>query len=161
MKLYLTPDILKAGSTLLRLNKSTPQLEYLAQRNHPIALDRPILHNGRRVSVVILTSYDLTADNKAEVDFIPIWQRTFTVYHARTNKLRLLVLETENGKLSFDGSNDGKPAPCSFTTAGDGAAGEDADLKLAKLLQEDPWPFLVGDVAKYLAGTVVLNKAAA
>lgn len=154
MKISITLDEAKAGTKTARCTKTTTDLEFKARRQEPLVLSRPVELDGKRITLVIPTRFDRTADKKYELDFIPLWQRTWIVCEARSNKIRLIVLELPDRKLAFD--SDGV-RPCTFTTQGDGVgweADENAEELLAKLISEDPWRAHVGDVIAFLSRSV-------
>lgn len=139
MKMTILPDELSAGSKTMRLSKKRlERLSPAANHHEPILLGAAYRQNSHATYLIVPTGLGAKPDGQWELNFTPLWMRTYAVFHMRSTKLRMLVCEFEDGsKWEID---DAGIRDCSHRTSGAGVgreAEEDAERLAAELITKE------------------------
>jgi hypothetical protein len=150
MTLSFTADELASGRKTWRVgDKRRGELKDAVLLCEPIRL-KPMLLERRFIRLVIPNAFEPAPDGMWELTFLPLWCRAYVGCHIRSADIRVLVIETQTEKLSFDSSGY---SACSFRTSGAGVgrdAEEEAEALLPRLFGMTPKPAILAQVQMWM-----------
>lgn len=130
MNLNVTYAEFEAGKAFKRINqKKLLDWTMAAQKKSLVRLKTPHRVGSHTYHAAVLTGFE--PENKGyKISFKPVWGRVYRGCHARIADLRILVLETDDDKVSIE---MGGVEKCLFTTNGEGV-GREAEEEAEHLL---------------------------
>lgn len=136
MTLTVTPCEIQNHQKVWRIgDKRLSEIKEAIATCEPIRI-RPTAVNGRYYRLLIPKTIEPAPDKQYRLTFKPFWNRCYRGCHIRSDEIRLLVIELEDGsKLQFEPDKH-TPSACSWTTSGAGVgrdAEEDAEALLCRL----------------------------